>query len=113
MRLLIFVMFAPDPKKYGILDTTIDDIIAAHNEEGHLVSLLDSSVKHIHNMSFGWVLATAKERPLGRSYGGCVGRGNSLRAEAVGILSITIFVALLAKHQYRIDLCVNFVTDNL
>ena len=50
---------------------------------------------------------------MAKSFGGCNGRGNSLRAEAVGMLLISIFVVLMAKHRNRIDIKIKFVTDNL
>ena len=50
---------------------------------------------------------------LAKSFGSCDGRGNSLRAEAVGMLGISPFVALMAKHRNRINIKIKFVTDNL
>ena len=73
----------------------------------------DGSVQNTHEMSFGWVLATANGKHLARSYGGCDGRGSSLRAEAVGMLSISLFIALMAKHKKRTDIKVVYVSDNL
>ena len=95
------------------MDTIFDDILAAHNREGYLVAVSDGSVKNMHQMSFGWVLALAKGQYLAKSFCGCDGRGNSLRAESVGMLPISIFVALMAKHRNRTDIKITFVTDNL
>ena len=81
------------------MDITIDDVLRAHDKDGHLVAASDGSVQNTHEMSFGWVLATANGKHLARSYGGCDGRGSSLRAEAVGISSISLFIALMAKHK--------------
>ena len=44
----------------------------------------------MHQMSFGWVLSTAGGVHLATSYGGCDGRGSLLRAEAVGMLSLSL-----------------------
>ena len=45
------------------MDTTINDVLKAYDDNnGHLVAVLDGSVKHMHEMSFGWVLAIATAR---------------------------------------------------
>ena len=70
----------------------------------------DGSVKHMHQMSFGWVLLTADGVHLVTSYGGCAVRGSSLRAEAVGMLSFSLVIALLAKiqqsYEYQNYICI-------
>ena len=73
-----FVSFAADDSKYKYMDITIDDVLRAHNKDGHLVAVSDGLVRNTHEMSFGWVLATANGKHLARSYGGCDGRGSSL-----------------------------------
>ena len=95
------------------MDTTIDDVLAVHDKKGYLVVVSDGSVINMHQMSFGWVLASAKGQHLVKLFGGCDGKENSLQAEAVGILSIAIFVGLMAKHRNYTDIKVKFVTDNL
>ena len=52
-------------------------------------------------------MTTPEGKHLVQSYGPANGRGNSLRAEAVGMLSISIFVALIAKYKNRTDLMSN------
>lgn len=106
--LLWYVGFEPDK---NIL-TTIDDTIYYHDKERFLLSVLDGSVKHIHNMSFGWVLTTSKGKRLVQSYGPANERGILLRAEAVVMLSISIFVASIAKYKDRNDLNIKFISDN-
>ena len=64
-------------------------------------------------MSFGWVLSTAGGVHLATSYDGCDGRGSSLRAEAVGNLSISLFIALLAKYSKRTNIKIIYVSGNL
>ena len=66
--------------------------------------LFYGSVKHMHQMSFGWVLSTVGGVHLVKSYGGCNGRGSSLRAEAVGMLSISLFIALFVKHRNQTNI---------
>ena len=95
------------------MDTTINDVLRAHDKEGYLIVVSDRSVQHTHQMSFGWVLATADGVHLAKSCGGCDGRGSSLRAEAVGMLSISIFITLMAKHRKRTDIKIVYVSDNL
>ena len=68
-----------------------------YNKEGYLVAVSDGSVQHIHQMSFDWVLVSTKVQHLVKSFSGCNGRGNSLRTEAVRMLSISNFVSLMAK----------------
>ena len=67
----------------------------------------------MHQMSFGWVLLMAKGLHLTKSFGGCDGRGGSLRAEAVGMLSFSIFVARMVKHRKRTNIKIKYVSDNL
>ena len=67
--LVKFVQFTPDQTKYGKMDTTIDDVLTAHDKDRYLVAVLDGSVKHLHQMSFGWILATAKGLHLVKSFG--------------------------------------------
>ena len=64
-------------------------------------------------MSFGWVLLTRKGLHLARSFGGCDGQRRSLQAEAVGMLYILIFVALMAKNRNRTNIKIKYVTNNL
>ena len=66
----------------------------------------------MHQMSFGWVLSTAGGVHLATSYGGCDGRDSLLRAEAVGMLSISIFIALLEKYSNRTNVKIIYVSDN-
>ena len=75
-----FVSFAADESKYNCMDITIDEVLRAHDKDGHLVAVSDGSVQNTHEMSFGWVLATANGKHLARSYGGCDGRESSIRA---------------------------------
>ena len=95
------------------MDTTINDVLAAHNIEGYLVAVSDGSVQYMHQIRFGWVLVSAKGQHLAKSFGVCDGRGNPLRAGAVEMLSISIFIALMAEHRNCTDLKIKYVTNNL
>ena len=95
------------------MDTTIDDALAAHGKKGFLVAVLDGSVIHMHQMSFGWVLSTVKGLHLAKSFGRCEGQGSSLQAEAVGILSSLVFVALMTRHRNNTNIKIKYVTNNL
>ena len=94
-------------------EKTIKDILQAHDKDGYLIAVSDGSVKHMHQMSFGWVLSTVDGVHLATSYGGCDGRGSSLQAEAVGMLSISLVIALMAKYSNRTKIKIVYVSDNL
>ena len=93
--------------------TTIDGVLKAHNKDGYLIAVSDGSVKHVHQMSFGWVLSPAGGLHLATSYSRYDSRGTSLQAEAVRILSISLFIALLAKYSKRTSIKIIYVSDNL
>ena len=108
-----FVTFAPDEQKYDKMATTINDVLTVHNKDGYLIAVSDGSVKHMHQMSFRWVLSTVGGLHLAKSYGGCDGRGSLLRAEAVKMLYILLFIVLMAKHRKRTGIKIIYVSDNL
>jgi hypothetical protein len=87
------------------------EIVAAAEEHGHLLAVSDGSVK-FHDMSFGWILATPSGNRLAAAAGPCSGRGNSLRAEGAGMLSITMFIALIIKHLEVEPMEIIFISDN-
>ena len=93
--------------------TTINDVLKAHDKDRYLTAVLKESVKHMHQMSFGGVLSTAGGLHLAKSYGRCDGRGSSLQVEAVGMLSISLFITLMAKHRKRTNIKIIYVSDNL
>jgi hypothetical protein len=63
-------------------------------------------------MSFGWILATPTGKRLAAAAGPCNGRGNSLQAEGAGMLSVTMFIALI-KHYLEIEtMKIVFISDN-
>ena len=95
------------------MEATIKDVLKAHDEDGYLIVVSDGSVKHMHQMSFGWVLSTADGVHLATSYGSCDGRGSLSQAEAVGMLSISLFIALMAKYSKRTNIKIVYVSDNL
>ena len=80
-NLVKFVRFTPDSTRYGKMDTTIDDMLTAHSKDGYLVAVSDRSVEHMHQMSFSWVLSTAKGLHLAKLFGACDDRGRTLRDE--------------------------------
>ena len=63
-------------------------------------------------MSYGWVVATPDGKILAWSAGPCNGRGNSLRAEGVGMLSVTVFFALIKEYTGKELSSITFVSDN-
>ena len=64
-------------------------------------------------MSIGWVLLTTKGLNFAKSFGGCDGRGSSLGAAAVGMLSFLTFVTLMAKHRSPTNIKIKYVADTL
>ena len=48
-----------------------------------------------------------------KSFGECDGRGSSLQAEAVGILTILTFIALMTKHRNCTNIKPKYVSNNL
>ena len=52
--------------------------LKAHDKDGYLIVVLDELVKHMHPMSFGWVISTADGVHLTTSYGGYDGQESSL-----------------------------------
>ena len=104
--LVKFVQFAPDKQKYNKMEATIKDVLKDHDEDGYLIAVSDGSVKHTHQMSFGWVLSTADGVHLATSYGGCNGQGSLLRAEAVAMCKFSI------RHQsIKIDQSIKLSSD--
>ena len=71
--LVKFVQFVPDKQKYNKMEATNEDVLKAHDEDGYLIVVSDGSVKHMYQMSFGWVLSTADGVHLATLYGGCDG----------------------------------------
>ena len=95
------------------MEKIIKDVLKAHDEDGYLIAMSDGSVKHMHQMSFGWVLSTADGVHLATSYSGCDGRGSSLWVEAVGMLSISLVIALMTKYSNCTNIKIVYVSDNL
>ena len=88
-------------------------MLTAHDKDKYLVVVSTRSVKHMHQMIFGWGLLAAKGLHLEKSFGGCDGRGSSLRARVVRMLPILIFIALMAKHRKRTTIKIKYISDNL
>ena len=93
--------------------TIIDDVLKTHDKDGYLIAVSNGSVKHMHQMSFSWVLSTAGGLYLAKSYGGCEGIGSSLQEAAVGMLSILLFIVLMAKHRKCTNIKIIYVSNNL
>ena len=67
-------------------------------KDGQLLLVSDGSLKHIHMMSFGWILSTLSGTWLAASSGPGSGRGSSLRIEADGMLSGAVFCGIIANE---------------
>jgi hypothetical protein len=80
------------------------EIVHELEEHGHLLAVSDGSVK-FHDMSFGWILPIPTGKRLAAGAGPCNGRG-------VGMLSVTMFIALI-KHYLKIEtMKIVFILDN-
>jgi hypothetical protein len=88
------------------------EIVACMEKHKYLLAVSDGSVK-FHDMSFGWILATPTGERLAAAAGPCNGRGNSLRAEGAGMLSVTMFIALIIKYLEVETMKIVFISDNL
>ena len=51
------------------MDTTIEDMLKTHDDDGYLIAVSDGSVKQMHQISFGCVLSTVGDVHLATSYG--------------------------------------------
>ena len=76
----------------------INIVIGELEGNPRLLMVSDGSGK-AKSMTFGWVSSTPGDHRLVQAAGHCQGRESSLRVEATGILSATVFIALL--QQYR------------
>jgi len=64
---------------------------------GFLIAVSDGSGKEFA-MTFGWVICTPNKWRLGTAAGPCIGRVNLLRHEASGMLSVSLFFALVKTY---------------
>ena len=94
------------------MTTTINNVLKAHDRARYGVAKLDRSVKHMHQINFFWVLSMAEGLNLTKSFGECSGKGSSLRAKTIEMLSISIFVAPMTKHKNRTNIKIKYVSDN-
>ena len=58
-------------------------------------------------------MSTADCVHLATSYGGNDGRGSLLRADAVGMLSISLVIVLMAKYSNCTNIKIVYVSDNM
>lgn len=63
-------------------------------------------------MSFGWVLATPTGDVLAEDAGPCNGRGNFLRSEGAGMLTVKVFMALILKFTSKDSATLLYISDN-
>ena len=61
---------------YNQMATIIEDVLKAHNKDEYLIAFPDGSVKHMDQMSFGWVPSTTGGVHLATSYDGYDGSGS-------------------------------------
>lgn len=95
------------------LRVSLQELIDASTEHGKLILVSDGSGKQ-SKMSFGWVCAAPDGKRLADAAGPCFGRENSLRSEAAGMLSISLFLGLVFQyhHQASPKLCFHSDSSN-
>ena len=52
-------------------------------------------------MTFGWILSNENGKRLANGWGPCNARSSSLRAEAAGMLAVTVFVGSIQECLYH------------
>ena len=91
---------------------SLEEIVDMIKIYGYLIAVSDGSVKDFA-MTFGWAISTPNGIRIASAAGPCSGRQNSLRSEAAGMLSVTLFFALLTTYYEMESVDVTFVSDNL
>ena len=84
----------------------------AMTKDKYLLLVTDGSLKYIHMMSFGWVLATPSGKWLAASKGPGSGEGSSLRAEAEGILLGALCCGIIAKDVHLPNFNITYICNN-
>ena len=82
------------------------------NEYKYLLLVSDGSLKYIHMMSFGWILATPTGVWLASAKGSGSGEGSSLRIEADGMLSGALGCSIMAKEICHPNFQITYICDN-
>ena len=96
----------------NVTHNDIAEIIEYHDNEKGLIAVSDGSEK-TQIMGFGWRLCSRSGKRLGYAAGPGFGRGNSLRAEGTGVISIALFLGLVKEYMGHDSLRVHFISDNL
>ena len=92
--------------------SSIPDVISKIQQSTELIAVSDGSVKEPH-MSFGWVLNDG-DKLIAKGNGRCHGKSSSMRAEAMGMLGVTIFIGTVQEFSnYSLGgLQVSYYADN-
>ena len=86
-------------------------LILKLNKHEFLLFVSDGSV-NFHEMAFGWILSTPKRERLVAANGPSSGRWSQLRSEADGMLSASLFCAILREFFNNEIIKAHFVSDN-
>ena len=80
----------------------------------HLIMVLDGSGKD-YSMTFAWIFSTPDWKRLATAAGNCQGQESSSRAEATGMLSASVFMAMiqLYTHEATSTIKMRYIIDNL
>ena len=74
--------------------------------------LISNGLVDFHDMAFGWILGTPKVERLTATYGLCSERESSFQFKADGMLSASLFCAILRKFYDNKIIRAHFVSDN-
>ena len=85
----------------------IDDIFTSLDKCDHLIMVSDGSGKYYAIRTFAWVLSSPDKKRLATAAGHCYSRESSLRAEATGILSASVSMAMIQHHRQKSQSMIN------
>ena len=95
---------------------SVIDVINDFTSSTHLIAVSDGSAKEKEKeMSHGWILTDSFGTEIASGNGPCDGNISSMRAEAMGMLSVTTFIGTVLKFtNFSLEsLEVTFYADNL
>ena len=78
------------------------DVITAVEESNHMIIVSDGSGKDF-KMTFGWIMSTPDGERVARCVEQSYRRESSLRAEATGMSSASVFIAMVRKYNSNED----------
>ena len=92
----------------------LTDVITAIEESEHMIIVSDGSGKDF-KITFGWIMSTPDGARVARCAGHSYRQESSLRAEATGMLSASVFIAMIRQCNLNQDkvMQVQYVSDSM